>query len=127
MPHSVPAASARMTFALLWRGVQANVFFGEDGITSGASSDLQRATETAKRMICAYGMSECVTPSVQPGRWMEFPVVWEQVTQLLTRQGERADALVKQSQSVIERVANALLERNSLDKAALERLIAKEE
>ena len=104
-----------------------HLFFGEDGITSGASSDLQRATETAKRMICVYGMSECVTPSVQPDRWMEFPVVWEQVTQLLTRQGERVDALVKQSRGVIERVAKALLERNSLDKAALEKIIAKEE
>lgn len=103
------------------------LFFGEDGITSGASSDLQRATETAKRMICLYGMSECVTPSVQPDRWMEFPVVWEQVTQLLTRQGERVDALVKQSRDVIGRVADALLERNSLDKAALEKIIAKEE
>ena len=78
-------------------------------------------------MICVYGMSECVTPSVQPDRWMEFPVVWEQVTQLLTRQGERAGALVKQSRGVIERVAKALLERNSLDKAALEKIIAKEE
>ena len=58
---------------------------------------------------------------------MEFPVVWEQVTQLLTRQGERVDALVKQSRDVIGRVADALLERTSLDKAALEKIIAKEE
>ncbi|MFN3813743.1 MAG: ATP-dependent zinc metalloprotease FtsH [Aquificaceae bacterium] len=38
------------------------VFYGKDGITTGAENDLQRATELSYRMVSMWGMSERVGP-----------------------------------------------------------------
>jgi membrane protease FtsH catalytic subunit (EC 3.4.24.-) len=38
------------------------VFYGKEGITTGAENDLQRATELAYRMVSMWGMSEKVGP-----------------------------------------------------------------
>ena len=38
------------------------VFYGKDGITTGAENDLQRATDLAYRMVSMWGMSENVGP-----------------------------------------------------------------
>jgi len=36
--------------------------FGEDKITTGASNDLERATELARKMVCEWGMSSAMGP-----------------------------------------------------------------
>ena len=38
------------------------VFYGKDGITTGAENDLQRATELAYKMVSMWGMSDKVGP-----------------------------------------------------------------
>ncbi len=38
------------------------VFYGKDGITTGAENDLQRATELSYRMVSMWGMSDRVGP-----------------------------------------------------------------
>ena len=38
------------------------VFYGKDGITTGAENDLMRATELAYRIVAAWGMSEEIGP-----------------------------------------------------------------
>jgi len=38
------------------------VFYGKDGITTGAENDLQRATDLAYRIVATWGMSENVGP-----------------------------------------------------------------
>lgn len=38
------------------------LIFGDDNVTSGAHSDIVKATEVAKRMVRHYGMSEKIGP-----------------------------------------------------------------
>ncbi len=38
------------------------VFYGKDGITTGAENDLMRATELAYRIVAAWGMSDTIGP-----------------------------------------------------------------
>ena len=38
------------------------LIFGPDNVTSGAHSDIVKATEVAKRMVRHYGMSEKIGP-----------------------------------------------------------------
>lgn len=38
------------------------MFYGKDGITTGAENDLMRATELTYRMVATWGMSEEIGP-----------------------------------------------------------------
>jgi hypothetical protein len=42
--------------------VAEEMIFGEENVTSGAHSDIVKATDVAKRMVRFYGMSEKVGP-----------------------------------------------------------------
>ncbi|OQB06334.1 MAG: ATP-dependent zinc metalloprotease FtsH [bacterium ADurb.Bin212] len=44
--------------SLLAGRVAEEVFFGEENITTGAQNDLKRATNTARKMVVEYGMSD---------------------------------------------------------------------
>lgn len=45
--------------SLLLGGRVAEEFkFGEDSVTTGASNDIERVTEMARRMVCEWGMSK---------------------------------------------------------------------
>jgi len=48
--------------SLMGGRVAEEVFYGKEGITTGAENDLQRATELAYRMVSMWGMSERVGP-----------------------------------------------------------------
>ena len=52
---------ARMISALGGR-VAEEIIFGHDKVTSGASSDIQQVTKTAREMVTQFGMSETLGP-----------------------------------------------------------------
>jgi len=52
---------ARMVSALGGR-VAEEIIFGRDKVTSGASSDIQQVTKTAREMVTQFGMSETLGP-----------------------------------------------------------------
>ena len=52
---------ARMVSALGGR-VAEEIIFGHDKVTSGASSDIQQVTKTAREMVTQFGMSEKLGP-----------------------------------------------------------------
>ena len=52
---------ARMVSALGGR-VAEEIIFGHDKVTSGASSDIQQVTKTAREMVTQFGMSETLGP-----------------------------------------------------------------
>jgi hypothetical protein len=48
------------------------MIFGDENVTSGASSDLSQATQVARAMVTQYGMSEKVPLSPSPASAVEF-------------------------------------------------------
>ena len=50
--------------SLLGGRVAEEIFFGKEFITTGASNDLERASEMARKMVAEYGMSERIGPMV---------------------------------------------------------------
>lgn len=106
-------------------------------ITTGAESDLQRATQIARRMIGRWGMNEEVGMLVTDedngnpflGREMAGPrnhseataaVVDEAVRKLLEERFDTALRLLNEKRDALERLTQALLKYETLDRAAIE-------
>jgi len=107
------------------------LIFGTDKITTGAGSDIQYATDTARLMVTKYGMSDKVgliaveerSQEVFLGR--EFgsrhevsehtaKMVDEEVKRLLDQAYEKAREILSGHRDVLDRIANALLELETL-------------
>src|SRR5205807_1154277 len=102
-------------------------------VTTGAADDIKRATRTARRMVCDFGMSDRLGPVYhgesedQPffgrdfgGAGREYSeqtavAIDEEVRRILTEQYERAKRAISENREALDRLATALLERETLD------------
>ncbi|HZS00752.1 MAG TPA: ATP-dependent zinc metalloprotease FtsH [Chloroflexota bacterium] len=118
--------------------VAESLVFGE--VTSGASNDLQKATEMARRMVCLYGMSEKLgavafasdgtlgynstfgepSPTVSPE---VARAIDEEVHDLLAQARSRAVAILTARRDALERTAQQLIEDETLEGPELLRLL----
>jgi cell division protease FtsH len=132
---------ARMDHAMGGRAAEDLVF----GLFStGAANDLQQATKLARDMVCSYGMSEKLGPihlaadseHVFLGRELASGphhgphtsrMIDEEISGLLTTAYDRARALLLDNRDVLDRIAQALLERESLGDVELKLLLSGEE
>jgi cell division protease FtsH len=113
-------------------------------MTTGAQNDLKEATSLARRMVGLWGMSEEIGPfflglgeqHAMLGHQGEFgAVVSEQlmaradveVQALLAEAGRRASELLLAERDQLERVADALLERETLGPAEIHALLGARE
>ncbi|HET7744457.1 MAG TPA: AAA family ATPase [Gaiellaceae bacterium] len=103
------------------------VVFGR--ITNGAANDLERVTALARAMVFEYGMSE-----IAPARTMRADnyALSEESKRLRDSEQARltddayaeAKRLLAKHRSALDRVAEALLERETLDRAELETILS---
>ena len=108
--------------------------------STGASNDLQQATQIARNMVCRYGMSEKIGPvSVagddgQPflGRELAHSKehsedtareIDEEIERILSEGYERAKYLLTERHDTLNRIAESLLERETLDDEELQVLL----
>ncbi|HBF33703.1 TPA: cell division protein FtsH [Candidatus Sumerlaeota bacterium] len=114
-----------------------------DEMTTGAANDLQRCTEIAHRMVCEFGMSDKLGPRTfgEPtaqvflgrdiGRQREYSedtarIIDTEVQDLLVSGYADAKHQLEGSREALERISQALLERETLDSDQLDMLIAGE-
>jgi cell division protease FtsH len=103
------------------------IVFGR--ITNGAANDLERVTEIARSMVFEFGMSE-----IAPARTMRADnyALSEETKRLRDSEQARltdhaydeAQRLLSKHRAALDRVAEALLEKETLDRAELEALLA---
>nr|XP_010913815.2 ATP-dependent zinc metalloprotease FTSH 9, chloroplastic/mitochondrial [Elaeis guineensis] len=96
--------------------VAEELIFGEEYITTGASSDLQTATELAQYMVSTCGMSNAIGPvyvKERPGSEMQSRLDAE-VVKLLREAYDRVKRLLKEHEKALHALANALLEYETL-------------
>ncbi|HSS20053.1 MAG TPA: ATP-dependent zinc metalloprotease FtsH [Pyrinomonadaceae bacterium] len=125
--------------AILMGGrIAEDAFLGS--ITTGASNDIERATELARAMVCEYGMSEMgpltfgkkeeqIFLGREIAQHRDFSEetairIDEQVKKIVTAQYERAKAIIEENRDTMIRLAEALLERESLDGVEIRRIVA---
>jgi cell division protease FtsH len=88
-------------------------------MTAGASNDIERAVEIARRMVSEFGMSRLgpihLGQSDQPISQNLLDRIEEATNELMNSQLERACAIVTAEQESIGRVVALLMERDTLD------------
>ncbi len=125
--------------AILMGGrIAEDIFLGS--ITTGASNDIERATELARAMVCEYGMSEMgpltfgkkeeqIFLGREIAQHRDFSEdtaikIDEQVKKIVTAQFDRAKAIIEENRDTMIRLAECLLERESLDGVEIRRIVA---
>ena len=109
-------------------------------ITTGASNDIERATELARAMVCEYGMSamgpltfgkkeEQIFLGREIAQHRDFSEdtaikIDQEVKKIVTAQYERAKAIIEENRETMIRLAECLLERESLDGVEIRRIVA---
>ncbi len=91
------------------------VYYGERGINTGASSDLEKATNYAIKMICHFGMGTMGLLSLNPEKVIDSPKgaeVLEEADRILDEQLKRAMKLIKEGREVIDSVVSVLMDRS---------------
>jgi cell division protease FtsH len=110
------------------------------GITTGASNDIEKATELARAMVCEYGMSELgpltfgkKEEQIFLGREIaqhrdyseETSIrIDSEVRKIVTEQYERATKIIQENRDTLVRLADELLEHESLDGVQIRRIVA---
>lgn len=89
----------------------------KEGISTGCSGDLQRATEIAKAIVCKFGMDgEIFVVSDEDQKNPYYAqMIYEKVVKILNDQMEQTADLVKKYQKAIQKMAEALLDSNQLN------------
>jgi len=110
-----------------------------DGLSTGASDDLQRNTELARKMVREWGMSDRIGPMAWGSQGTVFlgedlmhtrdysedtsRVVDEEIERILRAQELRAEQVLSEHRGGLDAVANALLEHETIDGREIARLV----
>ncbi len=112
--------------------------FGE--VTTGATSDLRRATSLARRLITDYGMSENLGPRTYGAKEeMIFlgreiheqrdysekiaEKIDEEIASLIKMGQDKALEVIRNNREALEKITEALLEKETIEKEDFERLV----
>ncbi len=119
--------------------VAEEIIFGADKITTGAGNDIERATGLARRMVTQFGMSEVIGPLAVGDKEQEIFLgrefaqrreisertaqkVDDEVKRLIDEAYARATQIISGNRELLDRIAVALLDRETIDREDLDRL-----
>lgn len=139
--HSYTREYMMSQIAILMGGRLAEeIYFGTDQVTTGASNDIERATELARAMVCEYGMSELgpltfgkKEEQIFLGReinqhrdYSEDTAIKidQEVKKLVTQQYDYARSILVDNADAMVRLSEALLELETLDSVQIRRVVA---
>ncbi len=117
------------------------IIFGEEEVTTGASNDLQQVARVARQMVMRYGMSEKLGPVAlgrQQGNMFlgrdiaserDFSeetaaIIDDEVSQLVAEAYKRAKAVLLGNKHVLDKLANMLVDKETVDSEELQDLLA---
>ncbi len=123
---------ARLAMAYGGR-VAEELIFGRMHVTTGASSDIQQATGIARRYVSQWGLSDAIGPILVGDNEQEVFLgqqltsrrtvsertaqqVDDEVSRVITEAYNRAMDTITTHRDLLERIANALLERETLSR-----------
>lgn len=116
------------------------MIYGGDRVTTGASNDIERATELARSMVTKWGFSDRLGPLVygeeggQP--FMGYATQGSKVSDVVSQQideeiravidlnYQRAETILQENISILHKMADALMKWETIDKDQIDDLMA---
>jgi cell division protease FtsH len=120
--------------------VAEEIVYGEDEVTTGASNDLQQVARVARQMVTRFGMSDKLGPVAlgrsQGGMFLGRDIAAErdfsedtaatidsEVSDLVAVAYRRATQVLKENRSVLDELADLLVEQETVDAEQLQELL----
>jgi cell division protease FtsH len=117
------------------------IIFGEEEVTTGASNDLQQVARVARQMVTRFGMSDRLGPVAlgrsQGGMFLGRDIMAErdfseetaaaiddEVRNLVDQAYRRAKSVLTENRAVLDKLAEMLIERETVDAEELQELLA---
>src|SRR6266545_4350275 len=140
--HKYTKRSIESRLAMAYGGrVAEELVFGPEKVTTGAAQDIQQATNIARRMVTQFGMSAVIGPIAVGDREQEIflgrevvqrreisdrtaQIVDEEVRSILTHAYSEAQRILAERRAALDRLAAALLERETLEREQVEMVVA---
>lgn len=139
--HSYTKEHLTSRIAILMGGrIAEEIYLGAEQITTGASNDIERATELARAMVCEYGMS--LLGPLTFGKKEEQIFLGREISQhrdysedtaikidievkkIIADQYDLAYKVISENGEAMVRLAEALLEKETLDGVQIRRVVA---
>jgi cell division protease FtsH len=117
------------------------LIFGAEKVTTGAGNDIERATSLARRMVTQFGMSDRIGAMAVGDREQEIflgrefasrrevsertaEMVDEEVKRMIDEAYDKARVLLNENRELLDRMALALLDRETLDREDVDLVVA---
>lgn len=123
--------------SLLGGRVAEALFIGD--ISTGASNDLERATQLARNMITRYGMNDTLGPVSFQNQGEDYympskeysektaELIDSETRKILSAAYQKAENLLKENKDKMEQLANFLLDHEKIDGSGFEQLMTSKE
>jgi cell division protease FtsH len=115
------------------------IFLGQ--VTTGAGNDIERATEIARKMVCEWGMSDNLGPLTfgqkeeqiflgkEFSRHRDYSErtaisIDKEIRSIVTSKYTEAKRIIEEHKEAVKRIAETLLERETLSAEEMEQVIA---
>ena len=112
------------------------IVFGKDDVTTGASSDMKNVANLAKEMVVEEGRGKATRHLVFPGEETGYytistgkpysektaELIDQEIKNLSEEAAKRAEIVLKANQKILDRLAEALLEKETLEESDLPEL-----
>jgi len=120
------------------------LIFGLDSVTTGASNDIERATDIARNMVTKWGLSEKLGPlaysedegEVFLGRSVTqhknvaddtARVIDEEIRDVIDRNYQRAETILKENMDILHSMSDALIKYETIDSDQIDQLMERKE
>jgi len=115
---------------------------GKDGVTTGASNDIQRATELARNMVTKWGLSDALGPimydegteevflgrsAAMPGKTISSATakrIDEEVRHIVDDCYSKASAILEENKDKLHLMAEALIQYETIDAKQIDQIMA---
>ncbi|MCK5334744.1 MAG: ATP-dependent metalloprotease, partial [Gammaproteobacteria bacterium] len=119
------------------------IIFGAQSVTTGASNDIERATEIARNMVTKWGLSDRMGPlaysedegEVFLGRSVTqhknvsddtSHAIDEEIRDFIDRNYKRAEGLLKENEDILHSMTDALMKYETIDAGQIDALMKRE-